>query len=191
MSVTLNTPVGFIARKQANGGIAGRLNRYYIAGALASNIYRGSAVKPTVTSKNIDVAIAGDRLIGVFHGCNYIDASGNVQFRPYWGSGQTIIANSLAEADIVDDPNVIFSVQVSGAAGLALADIGAFADLVIGTGSTATGNSADQLDQTTIGTGTVFRIEELDSTTANNFGQYAKALVRITKHYLGAALTAI
>jgi hypothetical protein len=191
MSVTLNTPVGLVPRKQANGGIAGRMNRYYIAGALASNIFRGSAVKPTATSKNIDVCVAADRLIGVFHGCNYIDASGNVQFRPFWGSGQTILTGSLVEADIVDDPNVIFSIQVSGV-GLALADIGAFADLVIGVGSTATGNSADMLDQTTLsGGGTTFRVEELDSTTANNFGQFAKALVRVTKHYLGAALTAI
>lgn len=191
MSITLNTPVGFIARKPGNGGVAGRTNRYFIAGALASNIYRGSAVKPTTTSKNIDVCVAGDRIIGVFHGCNYIDASGNIQFRPFWGSGQTILTGSLVEADIVDDPNMIFSIQVSGVAGLALADIGAFADIVVGVGSTATGNSADQLDQTTIATGTTLRIEELDSTTANNFGQYAKALVRITKHYLGAALTAI
>jgi hypothetical protein len=189
---TINTPVGFVARKLGGGGNAGRTNRYYIAGALASNIYRGSAVKPTNTSKQLDVAAAADRVIGVFHGCNYIDASGNIQFRPYWGSGQAILTGSTVEADIVDDPNVIFSIQASGTAGLAAGDVGAFADVLIGTGSTATGNSGDQADQTTFaGSGVTFRIDELDSTTANNYGQYAKALVRFTKHYLGPALTAI
>lgn len=189
----VNSPVGFKPDKQGNGGLV-RPNQYFIAGALASNIYRNSCVVPTGTSKQIDVAAATARIIGVFIGCNYVDAGGNTQFRPYWGSGQTIQANTLVEASVYDDPNMVFRVQVSGAAGLAASDVGALADLVIGTGSTLTGNSGDQLDQTTIGSGTVFRIEELYNGAEayqSTYGQYAKALVRVSKHYLSGAMTGI
>lgn len=188
----VNTPFGFKPDKQGKGGTV-RPNQYFIAGALASNIFRNSCVIPTGTSKQIDVATATVRIIGVFIGCNYVDAGGNTQFRPYWGSGQTILANSLVEASVYDDPTMVFRVQVSGT-GLAAGDVGALADLVVGTGSTLTGNSGDQLDQTTISTGTTFRIEEVfngSNSYQTGYGQYAKALVRVSKHYLSGAMTGI
>lgn len=187
-----NTPFGFKPRKQGSGGTT-RPNQYFIVGGLASNIYRGSAVVPTGTGKNIDVAAAGNRIIGVFGGCNYVDAGGNTQFRPYWGSGQTILTGSLVEATVFDDPNQVLIAQVSGV-GAAAGDIGALADLVIGTGSAVTGVSGDQIDQTTIGSGTVFRIEELSNGSDaynSDFGQFSKVLCRIAKHYLGGAMTGI
>jgi hypothetical protein len=194
----LNSPAGLLPVRNAGGGTM-RTNRYYIAGSLAQNIYRGSAVIATNTSKQINVATAGSTslLIGVFKGCFYVDAGGNTQFRPYWGSGQTIQANSVVEAEVFDDPLTMFAIQVSGAAGLVAANVGLIANLVIGTGSTLTGNSGDQLDQTTIGSGAQFRIEELQAFNSpqqagslNNYGQYAKALVRFAVHNLGASLTA-
>lgn len=193
-----NSPAGLLPLRHANGGTM-RTNRYYIAGGLAANIYRGSAVVATGTSKQITVATAGSTtlLIGVFKGCFYVDAGGNTQFRPYWGSGQTIQANSVVEAEVFDDPLTMFAIQVSGTAGLVAANVGLIANLVIGTGSTLTGNSGDQLDQTTIGSGAQFRIEELQAVNSpqqagslNNYGQYAKALVRFAVHNLGASLTA-
>ena len=194
----LNSPAGLLPVRNAGGGTM-RTNRYYIAGGLAQNIYRGSAVIATNTSKQINVATAGSTslLIGVFKGCFYVDAGGNTQFRPYWGSGQTIQANSVVEAEVFDDPLTMFAIQVSGTAGLVAANVGLIANLVIGTGSTLTGNSGDQLDQTTIGSGAQFRIEELQAVNSpqqagslNNYGQYAKALVRFAVHNLGASLTA-
>lgn len=190
----VNSPIGLRPKRHGNGGLSQRVNQYFIAGGLASNLYRGSCAVPTGTSKQIDVAAATNRLIGVFWGCNYVDAGGNTQFRPYWGSGQTILANSLVQASVYDDPNTVFIAQVSGAAGLVAGDVGALADLVVGTGSTLTGNAADQIDQTTIGSGTTFRIEELYNGSdpyQSDYGQYAKAFVRISKHYLSSALTGI
>jgi hypothetical protein len=181
-----NSPAGLLPLRHANGGTM-RTNRYYIAGGLASNIYRGSAVVATNTSKQINVASAASTtlLIGVFKGCFYVDATNNTQFRPYWGSGQTIAANSIVECEVFDDPNMLYAIQVSGAAGLVAANIGALANLVIGTGSTLTGNSGDMLDQTTIGSGAQLRIEELQQVSSpqqpgslNAYGQYAKAVVR-------------
>jgi hypothetical protein len=181
-----NSPAGLLPLRHANGGTM-RTNRYYIAGALAANIYRGSAVVATGTSKQITAAAANSTtlLIGVFKGCFYVDAGNNTQFRPYWGSGQTIAANSVVEAEVFDDPNMLYAIQVSGTAGLVAANVGLLANLVIGTGSTLTGNSGDQLDQTTIGTGAQLRIEELlqasspqQAGSLNTYGQYAKAVVR-------------
>jgi len=194
----LNAPTGLTPVRNAGGGTV-RTNRYYIAGGLASNIYRGSAVIATNTSKQINVAAAGATTlqIGVFKGCFYVDAGANTQFRPYWGSGQTIAANSLVEAEVFDDPLTLFAIQVSGAAGLVAANVGLLANYVIGVGSALTGNSADLLDQTTIGSGASLRIEELQQVNSpqqpgslNNYGQYAKALVRFAVHNLGASLTA-
>ena len=181
-----NSPAGLLPLRHANGGTM-RTNRYYIAGGLAANIYRGSAVVATGTSKQITVATAGSTtlLIGVFKGCFYVDAGNNTQFRPYWGSGQTIATGSVVEAEVFDDPNMLYAIQVSGAAGLVAANVGLLANLVIGTGSTFTGNSGDQLDQTTIGSGAQLRIEELLQASSpqqpgsiNAYGQYAKAVVR-------------
>lgn len=192
-----NSPAGLLPVRNAGGGTM-RTNRYYIAGALASNIYRGSAVIATNTSKQINVAAAGATTlqIGVFKGCFYLDAGNNTQFRPYWGSGQTIAANSIVEAEVFDDPLTMFAIQVSGV-GLVAANVGLLANYVIGTGSTLTGNSGDQLDQTTIGSGASLRIEELQQVSSpqqvgslNQYGQYAKALVRFAVHNLGASLTA-
>lgn len=190
-----NTPSGFNVDRQGNGGIV-RLNQYYIASALAALIFRGSVVIPTGTSKQITVAAAGNKFIGVFHGVNFVDTGGNTQFKPYWPTGQTLQTGSIAAAQIYDDPNMMFSVQASGT-GLTAANLGLLADLVIGTGNTTTGQSGDQLDQTTIGTsGSQFLIDDVDAQGAPlglnlTLGQFSKAIVRCAKHYLGAALTAL
>ena len=76
------------------------------------------------------------------------------------------------------------------------ANVGLLANYVIGTGNLFTGNSGDQLDQTTIGSGASLRIEELQQVSSpqqpgslNQYGQYAKALVRFAQHMLAPAAT--
>ena len=198
MTNAVRGPNGLTPDSHRNGGTV-RLNNYFIAGALASNIFRGDPVIPTATSKQINVATAGVRTIGVFKGVSYVDAGGNTQFRPYWGSGQTIQSNSLVLASVYDDPNTVFRVMVSGTAGLAAGDVGALADVTFATaGSTITGNSGVALDQTTLttesGSGTTYRVEEVYNGSGayqSGYGQYATALVRAAIHYLmGGTLTA-
>lgn len=188
-----NQAVGLQPWRHAAGGVI-RTNAYAIASALAANIYRGSAVKPSTTTKRIDVCAAGDRVIGVFKGVSYVDANGDSQYRPYWATGQTTKGSADAEAMIFDDPFILFRVQVSGAAGLIATDVGNSADVVIAAGSAATGNSGDMLDQATltatVATGGQLRVEELSRETCNAFGQYAKAIVRIAEHYLSTSTTA-
>ena len=188
----INNPSGFTPVKHAAGGTPNRTNiggDYSIAGGLASNIFRGSLVAPTGTGNNINVVAAGDNpSIGSFKGVSYVDAGGNTQFRPYWGSGQTIQAGSLVEAYVWDDPELLFDAQVSGTAGLANTNIGNTANVLIGTGSTLTGNSGDQVDQSTLsGSSTTqqLQIQSLRALTNNNYGQFARALVSIFLHYKG------
>jgi hypothetical protein len=189
----VNSPNGFTPIKQRNNTPAPSPNAYQIAGALASNIFRGSAVIPVGTNKRINVAAAGNRVIGVFAGCNYVDAAGDVQIgRPRWISGQTIKTGSVVDAFVYDDPTTLFEGQVSGAAGLAAGDEGGFADIVVGVGDAASGNSRDMIDQTTItstdATGGQVRIEELRKIINNDYGQYAKCLFRWNEHFHGSAV---
>jgi len=192
----INSPSGFTAVKHAAGGTPVRVNSsatYAIAGALASNIYRGSLVKPTGTGTNIDVVAAGaNPSIGTFHGVNYVDANGDTQFRPRWLSGQTVQTGSVPEATVFDDPDLLFDAQVSGTAGLTSADIGKTANVLIGTGSAQTGQSADQVDQSTLSNSSTtqqLQVQSLRLSTNNNYGQYAHALVTIFLHYKNGIVT--
>lgn len=187
-----NSPYGFKPKVHAGGGVLrpGTIP-YQIASGLASNIYRGSPVIPVNTNRRINVAAAGNRLLGFFQGCNYVDSEGSVQFRPRWASGTTLKTGTIAEAIIWDDPNILFSAQVDDTAGLVATDIGNFADIVIGTGSAVTGQSGDMVDQSTLGTASgQVKIIALDPTVGNDYGQYAKALVQINETYAGPDTTA-
>lgn len=187
-----NRPAGLLPVRHFAGGTI-RHSQYQIASALASNIYNGSGVIAVGTTKRIDVAAAGNRLIGVFDGVNYNDANG-VQFKRFWATGTALATGTVAYANVYDDPFILFQIQVSSATGLVAADIGNSADLVIGTGSSLTGQSGDMLDQTTltstVATGGQLFVEELYDIQGNAFGQYAKAVVRIAEHQKFGSTTA-
>jgi hypothetical protein len=189
----VNNPNGFWPKVHARGGvIRPSTTPYQIAGALAANIYRGSPVIPVNTNRRITVAAAGNRLAGIFKGCTFWDANtGDVRYEPKWLSGQTIKTGTIAEATVFDDPDLLYSAQVSGTPGLAVGDIGNFADVVIGTGNAVTGNSGDMVDQATLGTtsGQV-KIIDKDPMVGNDFGQYCRALVQINESYGGPDTTA-
>lgn len=189
----VNNPNGFWPKVHAKGGvIRPSALAYQIAGALAANIYRGSPVIPVNTNRRITIAAAGNRLAGIFKGVTFWDANtGDPRFEPKWLSGQTIKTGTIAEATVFDDPDILYSAQVSGTAGLVATDVGNFADVVIGTGSAVTGNSGDMVDQASLGTtsGQV-KIIGLDPTVGNDYGQYARALVQINETYSGPDTTA-
>lgn len=191
-NVNTNAPSGFKHYQHANGGIPGRTSRYFIASGLASDLFMGDALIPVGTNKNVNVATAGVRLIGVFNGCLYQD---NVKNPPTWArrwpTGTTLKTGTMAEAYVFDDPNDLFEVQGSGI--VAQADIGALADLTAATaGNANTGTSGQQLDTTTITSGTVFRINEFVDRPDNFIGiANDKVLVRIALHYLAGGMTAI
>lgn len=180
---------GFIARRHLQNAVQG-LSRHHIASGLASNLFVGDAVIPVNTSRNINVATAGVRILGVFNGCQYVATDGSIVFARNWVSGTTVKTNTTPDAWVYDDPRLLFYVQMSAA--FALADVGAFADLTKSTaGSTLTGQSGDQIDSTTVGSGTVFKIMDYDRSPSNEVGTNAKVLVGVVLHYHGGAMTAI
>lgn len=187
-----NAPNGFKVARHMSGGTANRLSRYHIAGAYASNIVSGDAVEPTTTSKNIiRPTAATDRLVGIFDGCFYLDPNqSQPQYNRLWPASQAVVAGSLPDCQVYDDPNTLFEVQVSGA--FTLANIGSLADLVIGTANTSIKISADAIDSTTLdASGVVFRVDDIVDRPDNAVGSFAKVLVKISKHYLAGAATGI
>jgi hypothetical protein len=185
-----DNPSGLKVARHARGGLV-RPNRYFIASALASNIFRGDPVIPVNTSKRINVAAAGNRLIGVFQGVTYVNPQGEVKFEKYWPTGQTLQTGSVAEALVWDDPETLFEIQHSGV--MAIADVGAFFDVTMATaGSTLTGISGAELDTATLSTADgQLRFEQIVDRPDNELGANGKALVVINEHYLRGALTGI
>jgi hypothetical protein len=182
-----DAPAGFRVVRHATGGDPNRLNTHLIASGLASNIGKGDPVIPVNTSKNINIATAGARLIGVFFGVVYFNSDG-VQYKPNWATGTTLTTGTVAEAAVADDPALLFGIQ--GDEDIVAADIGALADVLIGAPN-ALGNSTTELDSSTVGSGDQLRIEELLKEDDNAYGDFAKIVVQISDHYKAAALTAI
>jgi hypothetical protein len=60
-----------------------RANEYKIASGTSSNIFTGDFVKLLATGY-VDVAAAGDRILGVFAGCQYTATDGEVKFARYF-----------------------------------------------------------------------------------------------------------
>jgi hypothetical protein len=179
-------PVGVLG-----GGTPQRNSAYRIASGYGSNIFTGSLVKSTGTTKQIALAAPGDRAVGVFIGCEYVDANGDTRFSPYWPASTTLKTGTECIAYVVDDPLAVFEVQAS--LGFALADIGAVADVTAEAGVTRTGKSTMKLDSATISaTGSAqLKILDLVRRPDNEIGNYARALVMINEHELRGAMTAV
>lgn len=125
-------------------------------GILSSNstaIFNGDLVKRLSTGY-MAVWTAGtavSQAYGVFAGCRfYSPSAAQPKFSPYWPG--TDAASGTVDAQVIPgilSPPPLFVVQTD-AMGITLADIGANADLVVGTGSTTTGFSTGYLDVSTL-----------------------------------------
>lgn len=109
--------------------------------------------------------------LGVFVGCEYVNAQGQVIHSQYYPSGYAAPTGTQIKAYVVDDPNVLFQGQLDGAADQS--DIGAntfFAAVQsTSTGSTRTGVSNTALESTTVTTTAAFRIVEAVSPITDAF----------------------
>lgn len=118
----------------------------------ASNIYYGSpvyvnangylavatATGADATTNGFPVGTANTGIVGVFVGCSYTNAQGQIIYAQYYPTGTT----GVIQAYVVDDPNVVFQVQSAGS--VTQAALGAnvfFSTSAVATGSTTTGNS--------------------------------------------------
>jgi len=89
------------------------------------------------------------------------------------------LASTARTCNVVPALDVIFSVQCDGA--FAITDVGDTADVVVGSGDTATGLSGMELNSTNIGTGVNLQILGVDERPDNEIGTNADVLVRINE----------
>lgn len=178
-----DTPFGFRPVRYVSGApYNGAVTKYSVPSGDGTAIFLGDPVKLAGTSQTIrgrvyrDVAQAatGDAVIGVVVG---VEAETNASLIYRAASTQRVLL-------VADDPNLLFEIQeVSGGTALAANDIGLNADFVVGTGSTNTGWSGVELNNSgEATTAEDVQIVGLVDREDNAVGEHAKWLVRLNKH---------
>jgi hypothetical protein len=198
MSFNVNAPSGLVpVRKMDGSAWTASENKYQIVTTYASSIFKYDPV--TIgTSGYLERGAAGSSIVGVFMGVKYIDTTGIPRFSPFWPGNPGVLTGSTVDAIVIDDPNVIFTIQetnASGAAGtpLALADRGLNANFLYTAGSTATGQSAVSLNNASeADTATLnLKIIDLDPSPDNAVGNFANWLVLINNHLYRSGILGI
>ena len=188
-------PVGMHGSSPATQGTS----QYFIASD-ASAIFQGSPVKAELTGGTIQVASAsgnGDQFVGIFAGCEYVDATtGKLKFSNTWpGSGSANTSFDI-KGFVYDDPAQRFIIASDGTntdRATAKADIFKTADIASGaSGNTTTGISSAVLDISTAeDTDTsnlvmILGIHE-DVTNADHSAAGVSYIVKINNHALNSS----
>lgn len=205
-----NSPQGLLPSQYLSGAIwNGQTTDYQIPSGYGTALFRGDPVSFANTG-TITVGTIGGPIVGVFWGVKFLDATGTAQFQNYWPANQVTFGAMPAFALIVDDPNVLFDVQVASAAGgtvaapslvqaemfqnanfgVAVTSYNAIAGVTPapnpGVGSTASGKSAYFLDSNSIANTATLNLKLIRFTqiTGNVAGVvFNNALVKINNHY--------
>jgi hypothetical protein len=182
----LDAPAGAKPFRHLSGGMI-RASEYKIASGTSSDIFTGDFVK-LLSTGYIDVASAGNRILGVFAGVKYTASDGEVVYKKYFPTGTTTLGSADVTAYVYDDPNITYRIQSAGSADFT--DIGNLADHVAGSGSTTTGQSGHEISGTT-GTGTAgLRILRLIDDPDNSAGTNGELEVAIYEHELNQHIDA-
>lgn len=113
-----------------------------------------TATGADITTNNLGGSGVG--AMGVFVGCEYVNAQGQTIFGQYYPSGTA----GVVKAKVISDPNVVFQAQLDGSGAQTVLGNNTFFAAVqsTSTGSTRTGNSTSALDATVQTTAAAFRI---------------------------------
>lgn len=158
----------------------------------ASVIYEGQPVI-ALTNGMIDVpgAAAGGTvpLLGVFHGCEYVDLTGKPRWNNRWPGTAAVKANTPAIAHIWDDPNMLFLINCNAAAADSIIHANAnFASAL--SGDAVYGKSAAVLDVSTVNTTNTLnlRILGFEDSAGNDDPTVAGrlAIVKLNVHQMNA-----
>jgi hypothetical protein len=128
-----------------------RAKKYTIASAYGTAILKG---QPVILNTNgtITAGTAAADILGIFAGCEFIDASGKPNVSPNWPAAQATLAGTVPTAWVYDDPENVYEVQADGS--IAQTAIGDQADVSnAAAGSTVTGQSQATLSATLGGVG--------------------------------------
>ena len=147
-----SAPFGFRPSYHNSGQM--RPKAYTIASTYAANIFSGDPVKLTdngviqlgTSDGTRNGTTDGITLLGIFAGCQYLDASGKPTISPFWPSGAT---GTEIVAWVYDDPETLYDVQYTNpSAGTTVQTaVGEECDWTVASpgGSTQTGLSTTQL----------------------------------------------
>ena len=118
-----------------------------------------------ITTNNLGGSGVG--AVGVFVGCEYVNAQGQVINAQYYPSGTT----GVVTAKVITDPNVAFQAQLDGSGAQTVLGTNTFFAAVqsTSTGSTQTGNSTSALDATVQTTAAAFRIVGFASPAGDSY----------------------
>jgi hypothetical protein len=172
---TTAAPYGLKPVKRADGmPYAGAMSQYLIDPAgEATNLFYGQVVIigadgyiALATGTGADLTTnsvsgtTGVGAIGVFVGCEYVNAQGQLLHAQHYPSGYAAPTGTSIKAYVIDDPNVLFQAQLDGAGAQTIIGANTFfaAAQSTSTGSTATGNSTSALDATVQTAAAAFRV---------------------------------
>ena len=185
-------PVGMHGSSPATQGTS----QYFIA-SNASAIFQGSPVKAELTGGTIQIASAsgnGDQLVGIFAGCEYVDATtGKLKFSNTWPGSGSANTNFDIKGFVYDNPFQRFIIASDGTntdRATAKVDIFKTAAMSSGaSGNTTTGISSAQLDISTADntdTSDALRILGIheDVTNADHSAAGVSYIVQIIDHAL-------
>ena len=170
------TPYGFRAVNELGGlPYAGSTRSFPINPAgYNTNIFNGSLVYVAstgylqiatstgadATTNGFPTGTANTGCVGVFVGCTYTNAQGQIIYSQYYPANTASVQGSTITAYVVDDDRAVFQVQANGS--LAQTALGNNVYLAAAqstsTGSTTTGNSTTAVSTSTVTTTAAFRI---------------------------------
>jgi hypothetical protein len=118
---TVNAPYGLKPLNLYGGTpFAGATRQYRIASAYDTSIFYGDPVEMINTSTIIKSAITTARatvttsqIIGVFLGCSYVNAQGQVIFSQYFPANTTAPTGTYITAYVCNDPDTLFKAVIA------------------------------------------------------------------------------
>ena len=176
-------PVAHVGQTDNNGG----QTQYSIGDTQSTAIFTGDPVKYK-SDGTVEVATAGDPVVGVFGGCFYTDpTTSKPTWSPYFPAS---LAPGDAKAFIWDNPMQTFIVQQdSVVSNLLAANLNENANLIFNAGNTTTGVSGVEIDSSSADVTAALQVRLIDfyavpsnNTTANN----SVFVVKINNHKLMA-----
>jgi hypothetical protein len=196
---TIDKPYGLKPINLIGGQVfAGQTRQYQIDPAgFAGNIFYGDVVKIVSTGYiEKDTGQATATPVGIFQGCSYVNAQGQVIFAQYYPTGYAAPTGTYITAYVQDDPDMLFkAVIVAGQtedgngltpAYLSRSVIGTNAELVQNTGVVATGDSRIGL-YAAVGSTTAslpIRIIDVVPDTANSSGNFVEVICKWNAPYV-------
>ena len=193
-----SAPFGFRPSYHNSGQM--RPKAYTIASTYAANIFSGDPVKLTdngvvqlgTSDGTRTGTVDGISLLGIFAGCQYLDASGKPTISPFWPTGVT---GTEIVAWVYDDPETLFDVQYTNpSSGTTVQTaVGEECDWSVASpgGSTRTGLSNCQLTAIQATSGQ-FQISGFANSIFDSITDaYVQVTVRINEHHYKAAVNSV